>query len=133
MCLPPLAWQTYDIWFTPPSFDAEGKKTGNARMTVLHNGIPIHLHREVIAKTGGGKQESPEAFPINLQDHGNPVAFRNIWLIPGLGDDYFESSSGVPHGSAIAASMYSGCTSGKCRGIFARRASVCTPRCSGRP
>jgi hypothetical protein len=90
MCLPPLAWQTYDIWFTPPSFAEDGKtKTDNARITVLHNGVPIHLHREITAKTGGGKAEGPEALPINLQDHGNPVTFRNIWLVPGAGDEYY--------------------------------------------
>jgi hypothetical protein len=89
MCLPPLAWQTYDIWFTPARFDDAGKKTDNARITVLHNGYLIHHHREITAKTGGGKQEGPEAFPINLQDHGNPVMFRNIWIVPGEGDaDY---------------------------------------------
>jgi hypothetical protein len=118
MCLPPLAWQTYDIWFTPPLFDDEGKKTYNARLTVLHNGIPIHLHREVIAKTGGGKQESPEAFPINLQDHGNPVAFRNIWLIPGMGDDYFEASQGIAFDGSAAGGC--GCGSSR-RCLFSRR------------
>jgi hypothetical protein len=89
MCLPPLAWQTYDIWFTPPQFDDVGTKSANARITVLHNGYLIHHHREITAKTGGGKQEGPEPFPINLQDHGNPVHFRNIWIVPGEGDaDY---------------------------------------------
>jgi hypothetical protein len=88
MCLPPLAWQTYDIWFTPPTFAADGK-TANARITVVQNGVPVHLHREVIAKTGGGKVEGAEPFPINLQDHGNPVAFRNIWIVPGIGDEAF--------------------------------------------
>jgi hypothetical protein len=87
MCLPPLAWQTYDIWFTPPRFAADGQtKLANARITALHNGVPIHWHREITAKTGGGKAEGPEPFPINLQDHGNPVAFRNIWIVPGEGD-----------------------------------------------
>jgi hypothetical protein len=87
MCLPPLSWQTYDIWFTPPRFAGDRKtKVANARITVLHNGVPIHAHREITAKTGGGKQEGPQPLPINLQDHGNPVVFRNIWLIPGWGD-----------------------------------------------
>lgn len=87
MALPPLAWQTYDIYFTAPRFAGDGKtKISNARITVLHNGVPVHLHREIVAKTGGGKQEGAEAFPINLQDHSNPVMFRNIWLIPNQGD-----------------------------------------------
>lgn len=87
MCLPPLVWQTYDIWFTPPTFSPDGQtKLAKARITVLHNGVPVHWHREITAKTGGGKVEGPQPFPINLQDHGNPVAFRNFWLVPGEGD-----------------------------------------------
>jgi hypothetical protein len=91
MALPPLTWQTYDIWFTPPTFDSEGKKTANARITVLHNGVPVHWHREITAKTGGGQQEGLQALPIQLQDHGNPVVFRNIWIVPGEGDYFWES------------------------------------------
>lgn len=91
MCLPPLAWQTYDIWFTPPRFDTAGAKIANARITVLHNGVPIHYHRQITAKTGGGKPEGPEPFPINLQDHGNPVTFRNLWMVMGEGDECFGS------------------------------------------
>jgi hypothetical protein len=93
MCLPPLAWQTYDIWFTPPRFAAGGEKLANARITVLHNGVPIHLHREITAKTGGGKPEGPQPLPINLQDHGNPVAFRNIWIVHGQGDEAYGRPS----------------------------------------
>jgi hypothetical protein len=96
MCLPPLAWQTYDIWFSPPQFDADGTtKLANARLTVLHNGVPIHWHREISAKTGGGRPEAPQALPINLQDHGNPVAFRNIWIVPGQGDNELLAASYV--------------------------------------
>ena len=84
MCLPPLAWQTYDIWFTAARWATDGKtKIANARITVLHNGVPINSNREITAKTGGGKTEGTEDFPINLQDHGNPVTFRNIWLVHG--------------------------------------------------
>lgn len=87
MALPPLTWQTYDIYFTAPRFAGDGKtKVSNARITVLHNGVPVHLHREIVAKTGGGKAEGSEAFPINLQDHSNPVLFRNIWMVPNVGD-----------------------------------------------
>jgi hypothetical protein len=92
MALPPLTWQTYDIWFTPPQFADDAKtKTANARITVLHNGIPIHWHREITAKTGGGQQEAPQPLPIQLQDHGNPVMYRNIWIVPGEGDANWES------------------------------------------
>ena len=81
MCLPPLTWQTYDIEFTAPRFDANGKKISNARITVCHNGVVIHDNVEVPNKTGHGEPEGPNLLPIRLQDHGNPVMFRNIWLI----------------------------------------------------
>jgi hypothetical protein len=81
MAFPPLAWQTYDIDFTAPRFDAAGKKTHNARITVRHNGVVVHNDVEITAKTGGGAPEGREARPIKLQDHGNPVHYRNIWIV----------------------------------------------------
>lgn len=81
MCLPPLVWQTYDIWFTAARFDDQGNKIANARLTVLHNGVAIHCNREIPTKTGAGKPESSEPLPILLQNHGNPVRFRNIWIV----------------------------------------------------
>lgn len=81
MCFPPLVWQTYDIDFTAPRFDVDGKKTQNARITVRQNGIVIHKNVEITAKTGSGAAEGPDARPIRLQDHGNPVHFRNIWIV----------------------------------------------------
>ena len=80
MCLPPLSWQTYDIQFTAASWNAAGEKIAKARLTVLHNGEPIHTDRELTNKTGAGKPEGPQPLPIYLQDHGNPVQFRNVWL-----------------------------------------------------
>ena len=70
-----------DIGFRSPRFDRCGNKISNARITVLHNGVAVHDNFEVLRKTGAGKQESPEAFPIKLQNHKNPIVFRNIWLI----------------------------------------------------
>ena len=83
MCLPPLAWQTYDIWFRAARFDDEGNKTANARITVLHNGVPIHSNWEIAAKTGAGLPEGPEPMPILLQNHSDPVHFRNVWIVLG--------------------------------------------------
>ena len=80
MCLPPLVWQTYDITFCSPRFDGHGEKTKNGCITVLHNGIPIHQGFQIERKTGAGKPESPKLLPIKLQDHSNPVKFRNIWV-----------------------------------------------------
>jgi hypothetical protein len=83
MALPPLAWQTYDIWFTPAKFDADGKKTANARITVLHNGVAVHNNREITSKTGAGQAETDKPLPIHFQNHGNPVQFRNMWIVLG--------------------------------------------------
>ncbi len=83
LCYPPLTWQTYDIDFTAAKFDAEGKKTANARVTVKHNGVVIHENLEIPGITGSApvKEESAEPGPIFLQTHGNPVRYRNIWVV----------------------------------------------------
>jgi hypothetical protein len=80
MSFPPLAWQTYDIDFTAPRFDSAGKKTNSARITLWHNGIVVQNNVEITDKTGAGAAEGPNPRPIKLQDHGNPVHFRNIWI-----------------------------------------------------
>lgn len=84
-CLPPLTWQTYDIYFTAARWDAEKKKTAGARITVFLNGEPVQSNVELTNKTGSGKPEGPEALPIHLQNHGNPVQFRNLWILSSEG------------------------------------------------
>jgi hypothetical protein len=81
MCFPPLSWQTYDIDFTAARYDAAGKKIANARITVKHNGVTIHDNLELPSATPGYKPEGPEKLGLFLQNHGNPVVFRNIWVI----------------------------------------------------
>jgi hypothetical protein len=82
MCFPPLSWQSYDIDFESAKFDAGGTKTANAKLTVKHNGVLIHDHVEVPhATTAAGQGEGPARGPIQLQNHGNPVAYRNIWVL----------------------------------------------------
>ena len=80
MCLPPLTWQTYDIYFTPPQWDENGKKSANAEITVFQNGVAVHHNREIINKTGAGKPEGPEKLPIQFQNHSDAVQFRNMWI-----------------------------------------------------
>ena len=82
MALPPLQWQTYDIDFEAAKYDDEGKKIENARITVTHNGVVIQDDVELPSQTGGGDKESPESGRLSLQQHGNPVVFRNIWFVP---------------------------------------------------
>jgi len=81
---PPGVWQTYDIIFHRPHFDDTGKLISRATMTVLHNGV---LVQDNVALTGptGWKSRPPykphtDKLPLSLQDHGNPVRFRNIWI-----------------------------------------------------
>jgi hypothetical protein len=81
MCLPPLTWQTYDIDFTAAKFDGD-KKTRNARATIRHNGVAIYDDMEIPSLTpGGASTEAPGRGPFQLQWHGNPVTYRNIWVV----------------------------------------------------
>jgi hypothetical protein len=80
-CFPPLSWQTYDVDFEAARYDAEGKKIKDAVATIRQNGILIHDHADIPGSTGGGQKETPEPGPIQLQGHGNPVYFRNIWIV----------------------------------------------------
>jgi len=82
MCAPPVQWQSYDITFLAPRFDTAGKKTDDARVSVVHNGVVIHDNLSVPGPTGEALDNNiAEPGGIYLQDHGNPVQFRNIWLV----------------------------------------------------
>ncbi|MBM3847714.1 MAG: DUF1080 domain-containing protein [Verrucomicrobia bacterium] len=86
MCLPPLSWQTYDVEFTAARFDASGKRTSWPRITVRLNGVLVHDNLELAkdfttAAPLSSGLTSPEG-PVFLQNHGNPVVFRNIWILP---------------------------------------------------
>lgn len=82
MCAPPDRWQTYDITFRSPAFDAAGTKQTSASVTVLHNGVAIHRDAEIPHATGAAmkKGERPAPGPLVLQNHGSPTRFRNIWV-----------------------------------------------------
>jgi hypothetical protein len=81
-CFPPLSWQTFDIDFTAPKFDAAGKKTAAARATVLFNGAKIYDRQELDLPHGAASRLGEAATgPLMLQEHGMPVQFRNIWLV----------------------------------------------------
>ncbi|MFC7523214.1 DUF1080 domain-containing protein [Parapedobacter sp. GCM10030251] len=82
---PPGEWQTYDIIWTAPRFNADGILISKARVTVLHNGVLVQNNVELDGPTefiGIPKYKAHGAGPIVLQDHGNPVSFRNIWIRP---------------------------------------------------
>jgi hypothetical protein len=81
MCLPPMRWQTYDIEFTPARFGDAGKKTKNGRVTILHNGVKIHDDVEFPKECPGGQKEAATPGPFQLQNHGDPVVYRNFWVV----------------------------------------------------
>ncbi len=83
MCFPPLTWQTYDVEFTAARFDGEGKKTSDAKITARLNGEIVQRDVKVPNITPAAPHnESAEPGPVYLQDHGNPVRYRNIWIVP---------------------------------------------------
>jgi hypothetical protein len=80
----PGEWQSYDIIFKAPKFDEQGKVTERARITVLHNGVLIQNNVEIYGNTWHDRPalyiaHGPRA-SLKLQDHGNPMRFRNIWI-----------------------------------------------------
>lgn len=82
---PPGEWQSYDIIFESPRWDASGRNIKKANVTVIHNGVVVHHKREYLGNTphrGVGnynRPHPPEVF-IELQDHNNPMRFRNVWV-----------------------------------------------------
>ena len=94
MALPPLAWQTYDIEFRAARFAPDGTRTQPARVTVRHNGVLVQDDVALEGPTGQGDPEGPDRGPIYLQDHWNPVVFRNVWILErGQGEDDRPGSS----------------------------------------
>ena len=81
-CREPGQWQSYDITFYAPKFDTGGKKVKDAVVTVYQNGKLIHKNVSIPTPTGGAKDHNIDTpGGIYLQDHGNKVQFRNIWLV----------------------------------------------------
>lgn len=82
-CRPPGEWQSYDVVFRAPRFDGDAL-VEPARITVLHNGVLVHADRAFLGATAhrrvGTYAPHPAAGPLRLQDHGDPVRFRNVWI-----------------------------------------------------
>jgi hypothetical protein len=84
-CKPPLEWQTYDVTFHKAVVDDRGEVVKKARVTVLQNGIKIIDDAEIRPTPGGTGGKPGVDGPLLLQDHGNAVKYRNIWIQPGTG------------------------------------------------
>jgi hypothetical protein len=83
MCLPPLAWQTYDIDYTAAKYDGD-KVISPARISVDHNGVAVQKDVELPTDRGtraAPVKPGPDSGPIYLQNHGDPVVYRNIWVV----------------------------------------------------
>lgn len=85
-CRPPLQWQSFDITYRAPRFDAQGKLAELGTVSVLQNGVPIHTDQELLWPTSGGgnkraKPHPDKPQPIRIQEHGDFMEFRNIWLV----------------------------------------------------
>ena len=92
-CKPPMEWQTYDVIFRAPRVSNDGKVVEPVRLTLLHNGLVIHNNVQLPGATGGAQdQDVGTPGPLLLQDHGNLVAYRNIWTVPLplTGSDTYE-------------------------------------------
>ncbi len=83
----PGEWQSYDIIFHRPVFDDQGKVVRRATFTVFHNGVLVQDHTVLSGGTGWMGPHAateykahPDKLPISLQDHGNPVRYRNVWV-----------------------------------------------------
>ncbi|QDU87557.1 hypothetical protein Pla175_09220 [Pirellulimonas nuda] len=83
-CLPPGEWQSYDILFRRPRFDHQGDLLQPARIDVIHNGVWVQIDRRLWGPTSWLQnfpyEPHAERLPLALQDHGNPVRYRNIWV-----------------------------------------------------
>ncbi|HEY4760834.1 MAG TPA: DUF1080 domain-containing protein, partial [Thermoguttaceae bacterium] len=84
VCRKPGEWQTYDIIFSAPKFDEQGKLIKPAYITMLHNGVLVQNHFEILGTTSWSEPPKytahPPKLPLMLQFHDNKVRYRNIWI-----------------------------------------------------
>lgn len=126
MSFPPRSWQTYDIYFTAARWSPEGTKTADAVITVFHNGVPVHRQQPVTKPTGAGQPETPFDGPLLLQDHGNAVQFRNVWLVPETQPTAIETATATTTNASEEWPSSERTCAGPLGPIRSRAASRCT-------
>ncbi len=78
----PQEWQSFDVFFRAARWNPDGTRAEPARVTLYHNGLLVHDDVAISSSTGGGQPEESSPGPIRLQDHGDRVRFRNVWIVP---------------------------------------------------
>lgn len=87
VALPPMQWQSYDITYRAPRFAADGKVSERPRITLIWNGVKVHDNAEIASPTRNHKDPDPkDPGPLELQDHGFKLQFKNIWVVPAKGE-----------------------------------------------
>lgn len=104
-CLSPGKWQTYDIIFHHPSFDENGFVIKPAIITLIYNGVVVQDNTEILGPTRWMSESlyeaHPDKLPLTLQDHSNPIRFRNIWIRP-LPQGVQNSGPEMPEGITLS-------------------------------
>lgn len=109
---PPGKWQSYDILFRRPRFDAQGALVEPAHVTVFHNGVLVQNDVTLTGPTAHQRrppyQAHADRLPVKLQDHGVPVRFRNVWIrdlepavLPDPAPDVFQARFETTKGSFV--------------------------------
>lgn len=137
----PGKWQSYDVIFEAPRFAEDGSVLKPAYATVLHNGVLVHHHLELKGSTffdrAPAYEKHPDKLPLHIQNHGNPIRFRNIWIRenvqPLVGTRHAVASSAEPPSNASPVPQEGSVASEPCSPMCATVQECCPQRFLRRP